>query len=70
LEFPGGRGPNKGGFKMKVPVILAKKEDWIRVANLLDMLVRSEKCLKNGEARDNFEWIIKWIRKKLNWGRK
>ncbi|MBA7535378.1 hypothetical protein ES705_27631 [subsurface metagenome] len=55
---------------MKVPIILAKKEDWIRVANLLDKLIRSEKCLEKGEARENFEWIIRWIRKHLNWGRK
>jgi len=55
---------------MKIPVKLTKKEDWIRVANLLDMLIRTEKCLETGRTRENFEWIIKWIRKKLNWGRK
>jgi hypothetical protein len=70
LVIPRGAGDLKGGFKMKVPIILAKKEDWIRVANLLDKLIRSEKCLEKGEARENFEWIIRWIRKHLNWGRK
>jgi len=55
---------------MKVPVILAKKEEWIIVVNKLDKLIRSEKCLEKGEARENFEWIIRWIRKKLNWGKK
>ena len=70
IETGYNRGIKKRGFKMRVPVILAKKEDWIIVVNKLDMLIRSEKCLEKGVERENFEHIIKWIRKKLNWGRK